>query len=206
MLKRCLNQSGSAVMKLVILDRDGVINFDSPHYIKSPEEWQPIPGSLESISLLKKAGYIIAVATNQSGIGRGLYNEAILTAIHSKMQKACLALGGQIDKIVYCPHTPQEQCICRKPKIGLLTKISDEFNCSLENVPVMGDRLSDIIVAREVGAYPVLIKTRGAEHADNFNTDFSHPLKKFDNLFMAVTCLLTQPQHFYDSAFNPHLF
>src|SRR5689334_22262237 len=109
----------SKTRKLIILDRDGVINYDSPYYIKTPEEWQPIPGSLEAIALLKQADYTVVVATNQSGLARGLYDEPLLTAIHEKMLNACKAFGGTIDKIYYCPHHPDEHCFCRKPKPGM---------------------------------------------------------------------------------------
>ena len=106
-------------MKLIILDRDGVINHGSEHYIKTPDEWLPIAGSLTAIAELKQAGFTIAVATNQSGIARGLYDEAILTAIHDKMQQQVAAHGGHIDKIVHCPHMPDAGCACRKPQPGL---------------------------------------------------------------------------------------
>jgi len=146
-------------MKLIILDRDGVINYDSDQYIKYPEEWLPIPGSLEAIASLKKAGYTIAVASNQSGIGRGLYDVAMLDAMHQKMQRLLADVGGSIDAIFYCPHHPDDGCDCRKPQPGLLLKIAKQFNCDLTNVPYVGDKCSDIAVARVVGCQPVLVKT-----------------------------------------------
>ena len=146
-------------MKLVILDRDGVINHDSASYIKSPAEWKPIPGSLEAIALLNQAGYRVLVATNQSGIGRGLFDMATLNAIHDKMHRALGLAGGRIDGIFYCPHAQDAGCNCRKPKPGLLEEIGRRFGVSLEGVPFIGDSLRDIEAALAVGAQPVLVLT-----------------------------------------------
>ena len=146
-------------MKLVILDRDGVINHDSTSYIKSPAEWKPIPGSLEAIALLNQAGYRVLVATNQSGIGRGLFDMATLNAIHDKMHRALGLAGGRIDGIFYCPHAQDAGCNCRKPKPGLLEEIGRRFGVSLEGVPFIGDSLRDIEAALAVGAQPVLVLT-----------------------------------------------
>src|SRR4051812_35636914 len=107
-------------MKLVILDRDGVINFDSDHYIKAPEEWKPIPGSLDAIARLNQWGYRVVVATNQSGVGRGLFEMDALNAIHEKMLRALAVAGGRIDAIFFCPHTNADDCDCRKPRAGML--------------------------------------------------------------------------------------
>jgi D-glycero-D-manno-heptose 1,7-bisphosphate phosphatase len=146
-------------MKLVILDRDGVINQDSPAYIKSPEEWKPIPGSIEAIALLNQAGYRVLVATNQSGVGRGLFDMATLNAIHDKMHRALGQAGGRVDGIFYCPHAQDAGCSCRKPRPGLLDEISRRFGVSLEGVPVIGDSLRDLQAAAAVGAQPVLVLT-----------------------------------------------
>lgn len=146
-------------MKIVILDRDGVINQDSTSYIKSPEEWKPIPGSLESIALLNQAGYRVVVATNQSGVGRGLFDMATLNAIHDKMHRALGLIGGHVDGIFYCPHAQDADCGCRKPKPGLLEEIARRFGISLEGVPVVGDSLRDIEAALAVGAQPLLVLT-----------------------------------------------
>lgn len=146
-------------MKLVILDRDGVINHDSAAYIKSPEEWKPIPGSLEAIALLNQAGYRVLVATNQSGVGRGLFEMATLNAIHDKMHRALGLVGGRVDGIFYCPHAQDAGCDCRKPKPGLLEEISRRFGVSLEGVPFIGDSLRDLQAATAVGAQPVLVLT-----------------------------------------------
>jgi D-glycero-D-manno-heptose 1,7-bisphosphate phosphatase len=146
-------------MKLVILDRDGVINQDSPSYIKSPEEWKPIPGSIEAIALLNQAGYRVLVATNQSGVGRGLFDMATLNAIHDKMHRALGQAGGRVDGIFYCPHAQDAGCSCRKPRPGLLDEIARRFGVSLEGVPVIGDSLRDLQAAAAVGAQPVLVLT-----------------------------------------------
>ncbi len=146
-------------MKLVILDRDGVINHDSASYIKSPEEWKPIPGSLEAIALLNQAGYRVLIATNQSGVGRGLFDMATLNAIHDKMHRALSQAGGRVDGIFYCPHAQDAGCSCRKPRPGLLDEISRRFGVSLEGVPVIGDSLRDLQAAAAVGAQPVLVLT-----------------------------------------------
>ncbi|MCW9025053.1 MAG: D-glycero-beta-D-manno-heptose 1,7-bisphosphate 7-phosphatase [Gammaproteobacteria bacterium] len=146
-------------MKLIILDRDGVINQDSDNFIKSVEEFIPLPGSLEAITKLNKAGYTVAVATNQSGIGRGYFDEATLSAMHEKLHRLLAETGGHIDYIVHCPHIADDHCDCRKPKPGLLLQIKQHFNTPLDNVPVVGDSLRDLQSAQEVGAKPHLVKT-----------------------------------------------
>jgi len=138
-------------MKLVILDRDGVINFDSPDYIKSPGEWRPVPGSLEAIALLAQNGWRVVVATNQSGIARGLFDMATLNAIHAKMHKAVNHAGGRIEAVFYCPDLPGMDCTCRKPRPGMLISIGERFNVPLERVPAVGDKLSDLQAARDRG-------------------------------------------------------
>ena len=146
-------------MKLVILDRDGVINFDSDSYVRSPEEWTPIPGSLEAIAKLTQAGYIVAVATNQAGVGRGLFEMATLNAIHDKMHRAVGLVGGRIDAVFYCPHAQEDNCACRKPKPGLLEEIGKRFNTSLKGVPFIGDGQRDLDACAAVGGQPVLVLT-----------------------------------------------
>ena len=143
--------------KLIILDRDGIINQDSLHYIKSPDEFILLPDSVQAIARLNAAGYRVAVATNQSGIARGLYDVAQLTAIHDKMLAGVHAAGGHIDAIEYCPHMPDSGCPCRKPKPGLLLNIAKRLDCSLMNVPFVGDRVSDIQAAEAVGAKPIMV-------------------------------------------------
>ena len=147
-------------MKLIILDRDGVINFDSDQFIKSPGEWKPIPGSLEAIARLNQAGYRVVVATNQSGVGRGLFDMATLNAIHDKMHKACSLAGARIDAVFFCPHAADADCHCRKPRSGMLEEIAARYSLgSLDNVPVVGDSLRDLQPAAALGAQPYLVLT-----------------------------------------------
>ena len=150
-------------MKLVILDRDGVINLDSEHYIKSPEEWKPIAGSLEAIARFTQAGFRVVVATNQSGVGRGLFDMATLNAIHDKMHKAVNQLGGRIDAVFFCPHAQDAGCACRKPQPGMLLEIAERFNVALAGVPAIGDSLRDLQAASAAGARPILVLTGKGE-------------------------------------------
>lgn len=146
-------------MKLIILDRDGVINQDSDNFIKSPDEFIPLPGSLEAITKLKKAGYTVAVATNQSGIARKLYSLETLHQMHDKLANLLTELGGQVDYIAYCPHGPDDHCECRKPKPGMYHDIAQHFDTTLTDVPVVGDSLRDLQAAQSVNAKPYLVKT-----------------------------------------------
>jgi D-glycero-D-manno-heptose 1,7-bisphosphate phosphatase len=159
----------------IILDRDGVINYDSPHFIKSSAEWIPLPGSIEAIARLSQAGWRIAVATNQSGLARGLFDRAALQTMHDKMQALVNAAGGHIDAVFFCPHAPQDNCDCRKPKPGLLTQISAYWQTSLHGVTVVGDRLSDLQAAQAVGAQPLLVLTgKGTQtQAELATTEFA---------------------------------
>lgn len=146
-------------MKLVILDRDGVINEDSDDYIKSPAEWRPIPGSLEAIVKLKHAGFRVVVASNQSGLSRGLFDYDTLFAIHDKMTRMLADIGTQLDGIFFCPHGPPDGCHCRKPGTGMLDDIERRFGGSINGVPLVGDSRSDLEAARAAGAQPVLVRT-----------------------------------------------
>lgn len=150
-------------MKLIILDRDGVINVDSAQFIKSPEEWKPIPGSLEAIGRLAEAGYRVVVATNQSGVGRGLFDMDTLNAIHEKMIKAVAAVGGRIDAIFFCPHAADSTCECRKPQPGMFRQIGERFNVDLAGIPTVGDSTRDLIAGVAVGCTPYLVKTGKGE-------------------------------------------
>ncbi len=143
--------------KLIILDRDGVINYDSEQFIKSPDEWRPIPGSLEAISRLNHAGFRVVVATNQSGLGRGLFDMATLIAINDKMHKSLAQVGGRIDAVFYCPHTADSACECRKPKPGMFTEIGNRFGVDLTGVPCVGDSVRDLQAAAAVEAQPILV-------------------------------------------------
>ena len=146
-------------MKLIILDRDGVINYDSDQFIKSPNEWKPFPGSLEAIARLVQADYRVVVATNQSGVGRGLFDMTTLNAIHDKMHKAAAQAGGRIDAVFFCPHAAQADCACRKPKSGMLEEIAARYNADMKGVPAVGDALRDLNCAAKVGAQPILVLT-----------------------------------------------
>ena len=150
-------------MKLIILDRDGVINFDSDEHIKHPDEWRPIPGSLEAIARLTQSGWRVVVATNQSGIGRGLMDMASLNAINSKMHKAVNQAGGRIEAVFYCPDTAESESPCRKPNPGMFHAIAERFNVSLESVPAVGDGLRDMQAAATAGAQPILVLTGKGE-------------------------------------------
>ena len=146
-------------MKLVILDRDGVINIDSDRFIKSPDEWRPIPGALEAIARLNGAGFHVAVATNQSGIERGLLDMNALNAIHSKMLKAAQQVGARIDVIYYCPNSIGSDCRCRKPLPGMFIDIGRRLNVALEGVPCIGDGLRDLQAAVAAHGKPYLVLT-----------------------------------------------
>jgi len=149
--------------KLVILDRDGVINFDSAQFIKSPAEWKPIPGSLEAIARLNQAGYRVVVATNQSGVGRSLFDMDTLNSIHEKMHKALFTVGGRVDAIFFCPHTADSACECRKPKPGMFKRISETLNADLKGVPAVGDSLRDLQASAVLGCQPMLVHTGKGE-------------------------------------------
>ena len=146
-------------LKLVILDRDGTINRARDEFVKSPDEWHPLPGALEAISRLNHAGFHVVLATNQSGLGRGLFDMAALNAVHSCMLKTLAASGGRIDAIFYCPHAPDEGCTCRKPAPGLLHQIQERYGMELQGVPYVGDSLRDMQAAESAGCAPHLVKT-----------------------------------------------
>lgn len=148
-----------SVKKLVILDRDGVINSDSENYIKTPDEWIPIPNSLSAMSCLNKLGYTIVVATNQSGIARGYYSLDALEAIHRKMQEELMKVEGHIEQIYFCPHAPDADCACRKPNSGLLSTIFQDFPKAFPDATLVGDSLRDIQAAQKAGCGAVLVKT-----------------------------------------------
>ncbi|QEP43072.1 D-glycero-beta-D-manno-heptose 1,7-bisphosphate 7-phosphatase [Ectothiorhodospiraceae bacterium BW-2] len=152
------------VKHLIILDRDGVINLDSDHYIRSVEEFIPLPGSLEAIAKLYQAGYQIAIATNQSGIGRGYYSIETLEAMHHKLAQLLQPLGAQIDYIAYCPHAPEAKCHCRKPEIGLFEQIAAHFQRqNLIGIPTVGDSLRDIETGRNMGCQTALVRSGKGE-------------------------------------------
>lgn len=146
-------------MKLIVLDRDGVINHDSDAYIKTVDEWQPLPGAITAMARLYQAGWTVAVATNQSGLARGYYDEAELHAMHDKMRALLAEQQAEIGLIAFCPHGPDDGCDCRKPNIGLLLQIAEHYGVDLDGVWFVGDSLRDLQAAVTVGAQPVLVKT-----------------------------------------------
>jgi D-glycero-D-manno-heptose 1,7-bisphosphate phosphatase len=173
----------------VVLDRDGVINFDSDEYIKSPDEWRAIPGSLEAIARLTRAGFDVAVVSNQSGIGRGLFDEHQLAAIEAKMRAAASAAGGRLAGIYHCPHTPDSDCTCRKPRSGMLTTLAADLGLeSFAGVPIIGDKASDLGLAEAVGARGILVRTgKGAMTEASFEGE---SLEVYDDLAAAVDVLV----------------
>lgn len=178
------------MQQVIFLDRDGVINYNSADYIKSPDEWQPIPGSLEAIAQLSKAGFTIFIITNQSGVGRGLYNLATLHAIHDKMLTAIKATRGIIKQIYYCPHKPEDNCHCRKPKPGLLLQAATEHSIDLSQSIMIGDSFKDIAAGRAVNAKTVLVMTgNGTETAIKHKTELADTVLA-ENLNNAVAYLL----------------
>ena len=173
----------------IILDRDGVINADSDDFIKSLAEWQPLEGSLEAIARLNQAGFVVGVATNQSGIGRGLLDLPTLNAMHQKLHQLLAKLGGHVDMIAFCPHLPDDNCNCRKPKPGLYRALAERWNISLEGTPVIGDSLRDLEAAQAVKATPMLVRTgKGRRTEAQLGKD--HDIPVFDNLALAVDHLL----------------
>jgi len=176
-------------VKLIVLDRDGVINQDSAQFIKTPDEWRPIPGSLEAIARLNHAGFRVVIATNQSGIGRGLFDMATLNAIHEKMHRALALAGGRIDALFYCPHTAESLCECRKPKTGMLSDIGVRFGVDMSDVPCIGDSERDLNAADAVGAQPMLVLTGKGEKTLR-EGNFPKSTLIFPDLAFAVSALL----------------
>ena len=175
-------------MRWVILDRDGVINEDSATYIKSPEEWIPISGSLEAIAELNRNGYHIAVLTNQAGVARGLFDLVTLELIHAKMRKQIEEHGGRIDAIFFCPHAPEDGCHCRKPQTGLYEQFANQYNVDLDGIPAIGDSLRDIQAAQSVGAEAILVETGNGKKTLKRNPKLDVPT--FVNLHEAVQYIL----------------
>lgn len=170
--------------KFVILDRDGVVNEDSYAYIKSPDEWVPIPGSLEAISLLTRGGFRVVILTNQSGIARGLFDLATLEGIHRKMRDAVESAGGRIEEIFFCPHGPEDGCGCRKPEPGLFRAFAEKYQVDLRSVPAVGDSFRDVQAAQAAGAQPILVETGKGMRTLARHPDLDLPI--FPNLYAAA--------------------
>lgn len=153
-------------MKLIILDRDGTINEDRDDFVKSPEEWVPLPGALEAIARLNHAGWHTVLATNQSGLGRGLFDMAMLNAMHARMNQMLGKQGGRIDAVFFCPHTPEDQCNCRKPLPGLMEQIGERYGVDLKDVPIVGDSLRDLQAGMAAGCPTHLVRTGNARQLE----------------------------------------
>nr|WP_305890914.1 D-glycero-beta-D-manno-heptose 1,7-bisphosphate 7-phosphatase [Methylomonas sp. WSC-7] len=171
------------------MDRDGTINVDSDAFIKSPEEWLPLAGSLEAIALLNRHDYKVVVISNQSGVARGLFDLAALEAIHAKMHELVDLAGGSIEAIYFCPHGPNDSCDCRKPKDGLFRRFAGATNADLSRTYAIGDSLRDIQAAESAGAKPILVRTGKGEKTAIGNPQLNVPI--FDNLYDAATHIVS---------------
>jgi D-glycero-D-manno-heptose 1,7-bisphosphate phosphatase len=179
-------------MSYIILDRDGVINFDSDQYIKSPDEWHPIPGSLEAIARLNRHGFRVLVATNQSGVARGLYDISILDQIHEKLMYELAAVGGYVEEIFFCPHHPEDNCVCRKPKPGLIHQIQAKYPVKPDSTFFIGDSYADMEAARTAGCKPLLVMTgNGRLTLEKYPAFLAIP--NFIDLAEAVQYVITLP-------------
>ena len=182
--------------KFLILDRDGVINVESSEFVKTPEEWIPIKGSLEALGQLSQAGYEIVIITNQSGLGRGHFSADMLAKMHAKMIDLIQQHGGKIQSILFCPHKPDEGCECRKPKDGMYQELAQRLNISFTNIYSVGDSVRDLLAAKTAGAKPVLVKTGNGkkslkEISNNKNLDLQDA-PVFDNLASFADALLSE--------------
>ena len=175
---------------LIILDRDGVINRDSDAFVKSPAEWRPLPGSIDAIAALSKAGFTVTVASNQSGLARGLFDRAALRAMHRKLRRLVAAAGGHIDRIVVCPHGPGDGCSCRKPRPGLLHRLARHYGTTLDGVPVIGDSARDLEAAVAAGATPILVRTGNGRRTEASLPDWLSSIAVYDDLAAAASALV----------------
>lgn len=173
----------------MILDRDGTINVDSDSFVKSPDEWLPLPGSLEAIALLNQHDYKVVVITNQSGIARGLFDLATLEAMHDKMRRLAHLAGGNIEVVYFCPHGPDDACSCRKPKPGLFQVFAQDKQTDLKNVYAVGDSFRDIEASIAAGARPILVKTGKGQKTSDQHPQLNIPI--FDNLYDAATYIVS---------------
>ena len=179
-------------MKLVILDRDGVINQDSDDYVKSVDEWIPLPGSAEAIARLSQAGIIVAVATNQSGIARGYFSEQTLADMHAKMHGLVEQAGGKISQVLWCPHGPDDQCSCRKPLPGMVSSLLNEFNVNASDAIMVGDSPRDLEAGAAVGVLPFLVKTGKGQRTLDAGKKLPEGTGIYEDLSQLVAELLKQ--------------
>jgi D-glycero-D-manno-heptose 1,7-bisphosphate phosphatase len=177
---------------LLVLDRDGVINRESRSFVKSADEWVPLPGSIAAIAALSRAGYTVTVASNQSGLARGLFDYDALMSMHEKLHTLVAAVGGHVDRIVVCPHGPDDGCDCRKPKPGLLLQLGEHYDVSLAGVPVIGDSLRDLEAALAVGARPILVRTGNGHKTERRLTRELAHVEAFDDLAAAAGALMSE--------------
>jgi D-glycero-D-manno-heptose 1,7-bisphosphate phosphatase len=187
--------SGGQPMKIVILDRNGTLNVHREDFVKSDVEWTPLPGALEAIARLNHAGWVVAIASNQSGLGRGLFDMASLNAMHAKMHKMLAAVGGRVDAVFFCPHAPDEGCNCRKPKPGLFEQIGDRYGVDLKGMPAAGDSLRDLQAGYAAGCEPHLLLTgQGAacRGIDPLPPDYPPGTRVHDDLPAFVEFLLAR--------------
>ncbi|MDT4330476.1 D-glycero-beta-D-manno-heptose 1,7-bisphosphate 7-phosphatase [Methylomonas sp. MED-D] len=176
--------------RYVILDRDGTINVDSDTFVKSPGEWQPLPGSLDAIALLSHHGFKVVVISNQSGVARGLFDLATLEAIHAKMKQLVIDAGGKIETIYFCPHGPDDACDCRKPKDGLFRRFAADYRADLSKIYAVGDSFRDLQAAETAGAKPILVKTGKGLKTMQDHPELYCPI--FDTLYDAANFIVTQ--------------
>ena len=175
---------------LLILDRDGVINRDSATFVKSTAEFQPLPGSVEAIAELSTAGFTVTVASNQSGLARGLFDRSALRAMHRKLRRLVARAGGHIDRIVVCPHGPDDDCSCRKPAPGLLFRLANHYGVSLQSTPAIGDSLRDLEAAAAAGARPILVRTGNGRKTEAALPESLRDIEVFEDLAGAARALV----------------
>lgn len=177
--------------RLIILDRDGVINHESDAFVKSPSEWLPIDGSIEAIAELSNAGFTVAVATNQSGIGRKLIDKPTLEAIHKKMRQAVTDAGGDLGRIVFCPHHPNENCDCRKPNPGMFNMLARQYGVPINGIPMVGDSERDIAAAKAVSGRPILVLTGNGQRTAAVLAETGEEVETYPDLQAAAKQLIT---------------
>tara|TARA_R110000782_G_scaffold91456_14_gene174706 strand:- start:1848 stop:2408 length:561 start_codon:yes stop_codon:yes gene_type:complete len=185
-------RNNAAKVRLVVLDRDGVINRESADFVKSAAEWQPLEGSIKAIAALSKGGFRVAVASNQSGLARGLFDYGALYAMHEKMRDLVTAAGGRIDHIAICPHGPDADCECRKPRPGLLLQIGKHFGVEMTGVPFVGDSVRDLEAALAAGARPILVRSGNGRAAEKNLPSALRGVEVYDDLSAAAATLLAE--------------